>query len=59
MPRSARSSSTSQAEAEHVVQPDSVADDLGGEPVAVVGIRWRLHAVSLADLRRCGHTWLP
>jgi hypothetical protein len=27
-----------------VVQPDSVADDLGGEPVAVVGIGWRLHA---------------
>ena len=31
-----------QAEAEHVVRPDGVADDLGGEPVAVVGIRWRL-----------------
>jgi hypothetical protein len=27
-----------------VVQPDSIADDLGGEPVAVVGIGWRLHA---------------
>src|ERR1700722_168902 len=27
-----------QAGAEHVVQRDSVADDLGGEPVAVVGI---------------------
>ena len=27
-----------QAEAEHVVQPDSVADDLGGESVAVVGM---------------------
>ena len=48
-----------QAEAEHVVQPDSVADDLGGEPVAVVGIGWRLHAASLAGLRGCGHAWLP
>ena len=40
-----------QAEAEHVAQARSVADDLGGEPVALVGIRWRLHAASLADLR--------
>jgi hypothetical protein len=48
-----------QAEAEHVVQPDSVADDLGGEPVAVVGIGWRLHAASLAGLRGCGHARLP
>ena len=48
-----------QAEAEHVVQPDSVADDLGGEPMAVVGIGWRLHAASLAGLRGCGHTRLP
>jgi hypothetical protein len=36
-----------QAKAEHVVQPDSGADDLGEEPVAVVGIGWRLHT------RRC------
>jgi hypothetical protein len=42
-----------------VVQPDSVADDLGGEPVAVVGIGWRLHAASLAGLRGCGHARLP
>ena len=48
-----------QAEAEHVVQPDSVADDLGGEPVAVVGIGWRLHPASLAGLRVYGQTWLP
>jgi hypothetical protein len=33
-----------QAQAEDVIQPHGVADDLGGEPVAVVGIGWRLHA---------------
>jgi hypothetical protein len=27
-----------QTQAEHVVQPDSVADDLGGEPMAVVRV---------------------
>ena len=53
MPRSAREQlNIPQAEAEHVVQPDSVADDLGGEPMAVVGIGWRLHAASLAGLSR-------
>jgi hypothetical protein len=36
-----------------------IPDDLGGEAVPVVGIRWRLHAASLAGLRECGHTWLP
>src|ERR1700709_443125 len=29
-----------QTEAENVVQPDGVADDLGWEPMAVVGIGW-------------------
>jgi hypothetical protein len=48
-----------QAEAEHVIQPDRIADDLGGEPVAVVGIGWRLHAASLAGLHGYGQTWLP
>ena len=38
----------SQAEAEHVIQPDSMADNLRGEAMAVVGIGWRLHAASLA-----------
>ena len=33
-----------QTEAEHVVQPDGVADDLGREPMAVVGVGWRRHA---------------
>ena len=36
-----------QAEAEHVVQPDGMADDLGGEPMTVVWVGWRLHAASL------------
>src|ERR1700722_2523801 len=48
-----------QAEAEQVVQPDSVADGLDGEPVAVVGIGWRLPAASLASLRGYGQAWLP
>jgi hypothetical protein len=41
----------SQAEADHVVQPHRVADDLGGEPMAIVGVGWRLHAASLAHLQ--------
>jgi hypothetical protein len=40
-----------EAEAEHVVQPDSVADDLGRKAVAVVRIGRRFHAASLAALR--------
>src|ERR1700683_5066563 len=32
-----------QAEAEHVVQPHSMADDLRGEAVAVVRVGWRHH----------------
>ena len=43
-----------QAEAEHVVQPDSVADDLGGKAVAVVGIGRQFHAASLAGLQPAG-----
>jgi hypothetical protein len=38
------------ADAEHVVQPHSVTDALGGEAVAVVWAGWRLHAASLAGL---------
>ena len=37
-----------QAEAEHMIQPDSMADDLGGEAMAVVRVGWGLHAASLA-----------
>jgi hypothetical protein len=48
-----------QALAEHVVQPDRVADDLGGKPMAVVRIGWRFHADSLVRLLACRQTWLP
>jgi hypothetical protein len=48
-----------QTEAEDVLQPDSVADDLGGEPMTIVRVGLRLHAASLARLRTCGQTWLP
>ena len=48
-----------QAEAEHVVEPDGVADGLGWEPMAVVAVGWRLHAASLARLRECCQTLLP
>ena len=34
-----------QAEAEHVIQPDSVADDLGREQMTVVWVGWSWHAV--------------
>jgi hypothetical protein len=47
------------AEAEDVVQPDSVADDLGREPMTIVRVGWRLPAPSLARLRASGQTWLP
>ena len=47
-----------QAEAEHVIQPDCVADDLGRKPVAIVRIGWGLHADSLACLRPAGQTRL-
>jgi hypothetical protein len=49
----------SQAEAEHVVQPDSVRDDLGGEAMAVAWVGWRLHAASLAGLQAACQTQLP
>jgi hypothetical protein len=42
-----------QAEAEHVVQPDGVADDLGREPMTVVWVGWWRHAVSLTRLNGC------
>ena len=48
----------SQAEAEHVIQPDRVADDLGRKAVAVVRIGWGFHADSLAGLQPAGQTWL-
>ena len=48
----------SQAEAEHVIQPDRVADDLGRKAVAVVRIGWGFHADSLAGLQPTGQTRL-
>jgi len=47
-----------QAEAEHVIQPDCVADDLGRKAVAIVRIGWGLHADSLACLQPAGQTRL-
>src|SRR5258708_3674782 len=47
-----------QAEAEHVIQPDSVADDLGGKAMAVMRVRRRLHVTSLGGLRQDGQTLL-
>jgi hypothetical protein len=47
------------AEAEHVVQPDRVTDDFGGEPMAEVGVGLRLHAASLARLQTGDQSWLP
>ena len=45
-----------ETEAEHVVQPDGVADDLSCEPMAIVGVGWRRHPTSLIALRACGQT---
>ena len=49
----------SQAEAEHVIQPDSEADDLGGKAMAIVWVGWRLHAASFAGLQPTCQTQLP
>jgi hypothetical protein len=34
-----------------MIQPDSMADDLGGKAMAVVRVGWWLHPVSLSHLR--------
>jgi hypothetical protein len=49
----------SQAEAEHVVQPHGVADDLGGEPMAIAGIGSRLHATSFTHFQAAYQIQLP
>src|SRR5271166_3524946 len=47
-----------QAEVEHVIQPDGLADDLGGKAMAVMRVgRW-LHAVSLLGLQSARQTRL-
>jgi hypothetical protein len=40
-----------EAEAEHVIQPNRMADDVSGKAVAIVRIGWRLHPITLAGLR--------
>ncbi len=40
------------------IMETSKPDDLGGEPMAEVGVRWRLHAASLAHLQTGDHRWL-
>ena len=63
MPRlyfSAKSNSTSRRpEAEHMIQPYRVADDLRGEPMAVAGVGWRFHAASFARPRTADQSRLP
>ena len=41
-----------QAEAEHMIQPDRMADVLRWEAMAIVRIGWRLHAPSFVRLPR-------
>jgi hypothetical protein len=57
-PLSQKKLNVPQAEAEHVIQPDGVADDLSGEPMAIVGVGWRRHPISLIALRACCQTRL-
>jgi hypothetical protein len=46
------------AEAEHVIQPDSMSDDLGGKAIAVMRCGRGLHAVSLVGLQSGRQTQL-
>ena len=48
-----------QAEAEHMVQPDSMADDLGGKAMAVVRVGWWLHAAHCCPSRSGCQSRLP
>jgi len=48
-----------QAEAEYVIQPDCVVDDLGGKAMAVARIGRELHAANLAGLKIDCQTRLP
>ena len=47
------------AEAEHVIQPDGVADYLGGKAMAVARVGWQFHAASLAGLQAACQIQLP
>ena len=42
-----------------MVQPNGMADNLGGEAMAVVRVEWRLHVARLARLRPARQTPLP
>jgi hypothetical protein len=47
------------AGSEHVVQPASVADDLGGKAVAVARVGWGFHATSFAGPQLACQIRLP
>ena len=48
-----------QAEAEHMVQPHGMADDLGREPMTIVGVGRSLHAASLSRFQANHQSRLP
>ena len=48
-----------QAEAEYVVQPHGMADDLGRKPMTIVGVGWWLHAASLSRFQANHQSRLP
>ncbi len=47
-----------QTEAEYVIQPNSVADDLGGKPMVVARVGWLPHAASLGCFQDYGQRGL-
>ena len=47
------------AEAEHVIQPDSVADNMDGKAMAVAQVWCRLYAASLVALQPARQTRFP
>jgi hypothetical protein len=49
----------SQAEAEHIVQPDGMTDDLGGEAMTVVRVGLWLHAATVAHGRLARQRGFP
>jgi hypothetical protein len=49
----------SQAEAEHMVQPHDMADDLRREPMTIVRVGWWLHAASFTRLHADRQSRLP
>ena len=49
----------SQAEAEHMVQPNSMTDDLGGKAMAVVRVGLWLHAATVAHGRSACQRGFP